>query len=71
LQRRDRLSKKAKVKKRTVNDMKRIGVSLLVAVSLCLVAFNSFSEDRSLTIKGKNQRLALVIGNSEYRTSTT
>ena len=49
--------------------MKRIGVSLLVAVSLCLVAFNSFSEDRSLTIKGKNQRLALVIGNSEYRTS--
>jgi len=49
--------------------MKRIGIFLLIAVSLCLAAFSAFSEDRSLTIKGKSQRLALVIGNSEYRSS--
>lgn len=49
--------------------MKRIWVSLLVAISLCLVAFNAYSEDRSLKIKSTNQRLALVIGNGEYRTS--
>jgi hypothetical protein len=52
-----------------MNNMKRIGLSLLVAISLCLVTFNSFSEDRSLTIKGTNQRLALVIGNSKYSNS--
>jgi hypothetical protein len=49
--------------------MRRTRVSLLVAISLCLVVFNAFSAERSLTIVGKNQRLALVIGNSTYRTS--
>lgn len=52
-----------------MNNIKRIMLSLLIAVSLFLVVFNSFSEDRSVAVKGKNQRLALVIGNSEYRTS--
>jgi len=46
--------------------MKRTGISLLVAVSLCLAAFNALSDDRSLTIKSRSQRLALVIGNSHY-----
>lgn len=49
--------------------MKRIMILLLVAVSLSFVVCNAFAEDRSLAIKGKNQRLALVIGNSAYRTS--
>lgn len=46
--------------------MKRTGISLLIAVSLCLAVFNAFSDDRSLTIKSRSQRLALVIGNSHY-----
>ena len=44
-------------------------MSLWVAVSFCLVVFNAFSQDRSLTIKGTNQRLALVIGNGQYTAS--
>ncbi len=51
-----------------MDNMKQIGVSLLVAIFLCLITFNSFSQERSLTIIGKNQRLALVIGNSSYHT---
>jgi len=49
--------------------MKWIRGSLFVAVLLFLVVFSAFSEDRSLTIKGTNQRLALVIGNGQYATS--
>ncbi|MGV8057541.1 MAG: caspase domain-containing protein [Smithellaceae bacterium] len=49
--------------------MKRVGVSLLIALSFFLVTFNSFSEERALSIKDKNQRLALVIGNSKYTAS--
>lgn len=49
-----------------MNDLKRTGISLWVAVSLCLAVFNAFADDRSLTIKSKSQRLALVIGNSHY-----
>ncbi len=49
--------------------MKRIGISLLVAISFCLLVFNSFADERSLIIKDANQRLALVIGNGNYRAS--
>ena len=52
-----------------MNDMTRIGISLLVAISFCLTAFNSFADERGLIIKGTNQRLALVIGNGKYSTS--
>lgn len=41
----------------------------LVIIFLCPAVFKSFSEERSLTIKGKNQHLALVIGNGNYSVS--
>jgi len=44
-------------------------VLLLVAVSLFFVVSAALSADRSLIVKGTHQRLALVIGNGEYRTS--
>ena len=50
-----------------MSHIKRLGVPLFVTISLLLAAFISFSEERSLTIQPKNQRLALVIGNSIYR----
>ena len=50
--------------------MKRLSLSLTAVITCCFITSIAYAEDRSIMIKSTDtQRLALVIGNSNYETS--